>query len=137
LPLPLQLPLPSLLPLLLLLLSPLPLSRWPHCRIGSIVQLEVLSHQPHCCSSRIATSAALSHHLACRINVSEGMSSVLSVVGSLSQFTFDANLCSFFKLSRAHNIKNRVITPASVALDSNGAFNPCNILSITRLQQLL
>jgi hypothetical protein len=44
----------------------------------------------------------------------------------LSQFTFDANLFYIFNLSRAHNIKNRVITTALVALDSIGTFNPCN-----------
>ncbi len=44
----------------------------------------------------------------------------------LSRFTFDANLFYIFNLSRAHNIKNRVITTASVALDSIVAFDPCN-----------
>ncbi len=46
----------------------------------------------------------------------------------LSWIIFDANLFYIFHLSRAHNIKNRAITPALVELDSIGAFNPCNIL---------
>ncbi len=46
----------------------------------------------------------------------------------LSHFTFDANLLYIFNLIRAHNIKIHLITTALVALDSIGAFNPCNIL---------
>ncbi len=48
----------------------------------------------------------------------------------LSRLTFDANLFYIFNLSRAHNIKNCVITTALVALDSIGTFNPCNKSSI-------
>jgi hypothetical protein len=58
--------------------------------------------------------------------VSEGISSDFVFRDVLSQFTFDANLLYIFNLSKAHNIQNRVITTALVALDSIGAFNPCN-----------
>jgi hypothetical protein len=51
----------------------------------------------------------------------------------LSQFTFDANFLYIFNLSRAHNIKNHVITTALVALDSIGALYPCNILAAVTL----
>ncbi len=55
----------------------------------------------------------------------------------LSRFTFDADLLYIFNLSVAHNIKIRVIIIALVALDSIGAFNPCNIYRIKELKHLL
>ncbi len=58
--------------------------------------------------------------------MSEGISSVLSVLGCFPKFVFDANLLFIINEQELTTIKNLLISASLVARQSIGTFNPCN-----------